>query len=155
MLIDGTVREFPETWIYVDTPFYTGIILALCMENPVYDLIIGNIKGAREPSNPDPNWKSQGECETYCVQEGAETTEKVSVFDNSSVSCLTASSDQDSCDLLQAIHTRGQLQREKVGLKSLKVSDVVNHDMSVDEMKKAQQDDPSFGTLQKTCWCRY
>ena len=88
VLIDGTVREFPEARIYVDTPFYTGTIHALCMENPVYDLIIGNIKGAREPSNPDPNWKSQVECETYCIQEEAETTEKVSVIDNSSVSCI-------------------------------------------------------------------
>ena len=26
------------------------------MENPIYDLIIGNIKGAREPNSPDPEW---------------------------------------------------------------------------------------------------
>ena len=26
------------------------------MDNPVYDLIIGNLVGAREPKNPDSNW---------------------------------------------------------------------------------------------------
>ena len=55
VLIDGTVRDFLEAWIHVDTPFYTGTIHARCMENPGFDLIIDNIKGAREPSNPDPN----------------------------------------------------------------------------------------------------
>ena len=40
LLNDGTVGEFPEARIHVDTPFYTGTIHALCMENPVYYLII-------------------------------------------------------------------------------------------------------------------
>ena len=49
-LIDGTIRTFPLADIYVDTPFFRG------MDNPVYDLIIGNLVGAREPKNPDSNW---------------------------------------------------------------------------------------------------
>ena len=51
--------------------------------------------------------------------------------------------------MLQAVQTRGQLQREKVGNNSLKVSDVVNNDMSADETKKAQQDDPSLNLYRK------
>jgi len=32
-------------------------IEALCLQEPLFDLIIGNVDKAREPVNPDPNWK--------------------------------------------------------------------------------------------------
>ena len=53
VLIDGTIRRTPVAEIYVDTPYYTGTTIAVCMKNPIYDLIIGNIKGAADP-NPSP-----------------------------------------------------------------------------------------------------
>ena len=56
ILIDGTVRKFPIAKIVVDTPFYQGQTEALCMDNPVYDIIIGNIEGARDPNDPDKKW---------------------------------------------------------------------------------------------------
>ena len=56
ILIDGTKREFPLAVVHVDTPFFTGKVEALCMDNPVYDLIIGNLVGAREPKDPDSEW---------------------------------------------------------------------------------------------------
>ena len=61
ILIDGTVREFPLVRVQVNTSFYQGEVEALCMKNPVYDLIIGNIRGARDPMNPDSKWVA---CET-------------------------------------------------------------------------------------------
>ena len=56
VLIDGTEKKFPLAVVYVDSPFYKGQVEALCIDNPVYDLIIGNVKGARQPQDPDPNW---------------------------------------------------------------------------------------------------
>lgn len=53
LLIDGTERHFPLALVDVDTPFYTGQVEALCMDNPVYDLIIGKIAGARGPGVPE------------------------------------------------------------------------------------------------------
>jgi hypothetical protein len=47
ILIDGTVRMFPVANIEVQTPYFTGTTKALCMRNPVYDIIIGNIPGAK------------------------------------------------------------------------------------------------------------
>ena len=47
VLIDGTVRRFPTAMIQVKSPFYTGEAKAMCMDAPVYDLIIGNIEGAQ------------------------------------------------------------------------------------------------------------
>ena len=42
-LIDGTVRHTPVAEVEVETPFYTGQVKVVCMENPLYDVIIGNI----------------------------------------------------------------------------------------------------------------
>ena len=46
MLIDGVIKRFPTAVIEVDTPYYRRTTKALCMENPVQELIIGNIQGA-------------------------------------------------------------------------------------------------------------
>lgn len=45
VLIDGTAKEFVTANIEIDTPFYSGTVTAVCMEHPMYDLIIGNIGG--------------------------------------------------------------------------------------------------------------
>ena len=29
------------------------------MENPAYDLIIGNVDGARDANDPNPKWKNE------------------------------------------------------------------------------------------------
>ena len=46
MTVDKTIRSAPIAEVYVDTPFYRGIVSALCLENPICELIIGNIEGA-------------------------------------------------------------------------------------------------------------
>ena len=47
----------PIAKIQVDTPYYVGEVEALCVQEPVADLIIGNITGVREADNPDPEWE--------------------------------------------------------------------------------------------------
>lgn len=59
VLIDGTVRKFPVTEICIDTPFLSGPIKALCMNKQVYDLIIENVIGARNPEDQQVKWKSK------------------------------------------------------------------------------------------------
>ena len=56
VLIDGTVRNLPVAQINVNTPFFSGSTQALCMDNPIYDLILGNITGVRAPEDPDESW---------------------------------------------------------------------------------------------------
>jgi len=48
VLIDGTVRRTPVAHVIVDTPFYRGPVKAVCMRAPLYDIIIGNIEGAKD-----------------------------------------------------------------------------------------------------------
>ena len=51
--IDGTENYFPVAKIEVDTPYYSGTTEALCIDTPLYDLVIGNISGARCPEQED------------------------------------------------------------------------------------------------------
>lgn len=48
VLIDGTVRRNPTARIDIDTPYLKGNVTAVCMTNPLYDLIIGNVPGIVE-----------------------------------------------------------------------------------------------------------
>jgi len=54
ILIDGIVCYTPVAKIYVKTPFFSGLTTAVCMKNPIYDLVIGNVPGARDVSIPQP-----------------------------------------------------------------------------------------------------
>ena len=74
-LIDGTVRKFPTAVIDVDTPYFKGRVQAICMINPLYDLIIGNIPGVRAPDNPDLTWSNSSH-RSCAVQSGPQTTKQ-------------------------------------------------------------------------------
>ena len=51
ILIDGTVRRTPVADIEIETPYYTGKVKAVCMDNPLYDVIIGNVPGVSDEDN--------------------------------------------------------------------------------------------------------
>ena len=38
------------------SPIYTETVEAMCMKDPLFDLIIGNVPGARKPNDPNPEW---------------------------------------------------------------------------------------------------
>ena len=103
VLIDGTVRKTPEAHIDVCTPFFTGPLKALCMRNPVYDLIIGNIEGVRGPDDPDPEWDKRTtevqHLEHKKVQRSYENSSNMSeelVNDSTEESKLTATVKENS-----------------------------------------------------------
>ena len=52
--IDRTLKEVPIVEIKEDTPYYTGVTQAKCLRDPLFDLIVGNIPGARKPDDPVP-----------------------------------------------------------------------------------------------------
>lgn len=56
ILLDGTVRKFPVARISIRSPYYVGECEALYAENPVYDLILGNIPETRNPNDSDLFW---------------------------------------------------------------------------------------------------
>ena len=48
-LIDETTQRYPLAVIEIDCPFFTGKTEALCMEDTLYDLVIGIIDGSKLP----------------------------------------------------------------------------------------------------------
>ena len=48
-LIDETTQRYPLAVIDVDCPFFIGETETLCMEDTLYDLVIGNIDGSKLP----------------------------------------------------------------------------------------------------------
>ena len=57
LLIDNTARKVPIVKIDVDTPYLKGQVEAQCLPDPIYDLVIGNVPGARAADDPDPSWQ--------------------------------------------------------------------------------------------------
>ena len=57
LLIDNTARKVPIAKIDVDTPYLKGQVEAQCLRDAVYDLIVGNVPGARAADDPDPSWQ--------------------------------------------------------------------------------------------------
>ena len=51
ILIDGTVSRTPVAEIEIETLYYTGKVKAVCMDNPLYDVIIGNVPGVSDEDN--------------------------------------------------------------------------------------------------------
>ena len=56
MVIDRSTLELPEAKVYLNTPYFEGEVIALCMKNPLVEVILGNIQGARDAHNPNNNW---------------------------------------------------------------------------------------------------
>ncbi|XP_075723904.1 uncharacterized protein LOC142765981 [Rhipicephalus microplus] len=52
--VDRSVMRLPEAKVKIETPFYSGTVSAFCMKDPLYDVIAGNIVGARSPDQPEP-----------------------------------------------------------------------------------------------------
>lgn len=74
-MMDGRVIQAPMVSKEVSTPFYSGKINAIALESPVYDLVIGNIDGARPADHPDPAWSPVNlDQSTLDVDIGAVTT---------------------------------------------------------------------------------
>ena len=64
MTVACTLLKAPFAKVEISTPYYSGTVEALCLRDPLYQLIIGNILGARAPDDPD---------ETWCVEAAAVT----------------------------------------------------------------------------------
>ena len=57
VMINGATFTAPVVNIMVDTPYFIGRLNALSVEKPVYDIVVGNIPGARDANDPDVNWR--------------------------------------------------------------------------------------------------
>ena len=57
MTVDRTIKWAPMAKVEVDLPFYVGNVEALCLQDPLFDLIIGKVPGARRSDVSNPEWE--------------------------------------------------------------------------------------------------
>ena len=57
LLMDGTICESPVVIKMIYTPYYSGNVRGITMPCPVYDVVAGNVEGARPADKSDPDWK--------------------------------------------------------------------------------------------------
>ena len=53
MTVESTIKRAPMAEVEVDTPFYVGTVEVLCLQDPLFDLIIRNVPGARRSDDPN------------------------------------------------------------------------------------------------------
>lgn len=56
-MADGSKITVPMAEVFIDILYLCGRHEVWCKENPVYDLIRGNVSDARLPHKPDHNWQ--------------------------------------------------------------------------------------------------
>ena len=57
IMADRSVKRYPIAIVPIQSPYFCGTVRALCPSDAVYDVIIGNIRNARDPKNPDRNFR--------------------------------------------------------------------------------------------------
>jgi len=121
ILIDGTARRAPLAKVEVDTPYYKGLVEALCLKKPIYDLILGNIPGVLD--KPD------------LVVTGREV-----------VAVALEVSEEGEAVELQAVVTRAQAKKDKTD-KPLNVASINDINVPVDTIKAMQKGDKTLQIL--------
>lgn len=138
VLIDGTVRRFPLASISVRTPYYIGTVEAMCMTNPVYDLVLGNIPGLKEAG------KTEAGCSVMKADKGSQINDEILV----SLETETDKVVTNGIEVGGTVETRSKAKERSKPFKLLRVSEGVGEGVTVQDLRKAQQEDPSL----KRCW---
>ena len=68
-MVDHTLIDVPLANVYLDSPYYKGHCKVMCVSSPVYPVIIGNVRGARQIL-PEPEWKADNQIEARARTSG-------------------------------------------------------------------------------------
>ncbi|XP_041467568.1 uncharacterized protein LOC121417899 [Lytechinus variegatus] len=128
-LIDRTIREFPVARIWVDTPYYIGQLDALVLENPLYELILGNVTGVRKHTDPDPDW-------TLELDDDDDFDAEIDI-------------DSEIPSEGGAVETRGQKAQKLKPLKPLPTAKALSLATSKADFQHAQKEDETLGKYWK------
>ena len=88
-MIKGDTFTAPVVHIMVDTPYFTGQFDALSVEKPVYDIVVGNIPGARDANGPYINWRPNVESKED-ISDGMYEVTPEEISASSDVGCVVA-----------------------------------------------------------------
>ncbi|XP_071503134.1 uncharacterized protein [Diadema antillarum] len=146
-LIDGTVRRFPVAKVAVDSPYFEGEVEAVCMPDCLTEVIIGNVEGAREPSDPNLHWVpksvvSDPDVEVITPDMGLESSKDGVQQD------VEVAVPGEVDDTGMAVQTRAQKVNDSRPSKGFTVADPVDNVRS-SEFLKEQKDDESLRPLRR------
>ena len=79
MMVERTLKKASIARINIDTPYYTGVVEALCLLDPLFDLIIGNVPGARRPDYPNPKCSTSAAVATRAQERASEGSKPLNV----------------------------------------------------------------------------
>ena len=160
ILMDGTMRRVPIALIDVCTPYFRGQVKALCMNNPIYDVVIGNVPGATLPTEGDnlgrlEDTQPQTRRDTAGLEED---TARVSLERGACghQSGETRASDEDvmrmnssSRSYGASIETRGMRRQKDRPWKPLRTANVFENVASKEEIAKEQMQDETLDKLRQ------
>jgi len=157
MLIDGIVKRYSTAMVELDTPYFIGKTKVLCMDNPVQDIIIGNILGA---SGVQPNLVNTKatvtpnkvdvtqSLHTGIPKVNRELSKAVPEPVTNSKICLNTNTSAIDVDttayMCAAVQTRAMVAKESKPPKPLKVKSVPGLDIGPEELKAKQKTDESL-----------
>ena len=170
VLIDGTVRKFPVARIHVDTPYLVGDVDALCMDKPVYPLILGNVPGAREAYQHDTGWKPGQVVQIeYAKTDHPPSNINKAISDDSNVSEWKDSGEQlmesEGMDLditviecrvndeetTAGVETRAQRAAKSKPFKLLRVMEPLAEEVTPEQLHMEQLKDPTLVKVRELC----
>ncbi|KAJ8030959.1 hypothetical protein HOLleu_27522 [Holothuria leucospilota] len=137
VLIDGTVRIFPVAWVTIDTPYLVGTVEAVCMPEPLYDLVLGNVNGVREPGGPNRNWVPANTIDKR--PDGLNKNE-----DGQKKKLVDKKEKGSELHEVTAVETRAQKIAKKKSLRPLTLSAAPIPNITTVEMKNAQREDETL-----------
>ena len=144
VLIDGTVRRTPLARISIDTIYYKGDVEAVCMRNPLYELIIGNMKGIKESAIEEivsAVETKQEECSTI-VEEQKEVDVDQQILEDNEV--------DGEREETQAVMTRRMKAEENKSMKPLNVTAEIDAATTRADVIRMQKADKSLTTVWNT-----
>ena len=153
-LIDGVVKRYPTAMVELDTPYFIGKTKVLCMDNPVQDIVIGNIPGAsgvhpnlvNTKATVTPNKVSSNQSlYTGILKANQELSKADQEPVTNSEICLSTSTIavnvDTTTDMCVAVQNRARVTRESKPLKLLIMKSVPDVDIGPEELKVKQKAD--------------
>ena len=176
ILIDGTVRWYPTAIVHIHTPFFVGDVEALCMEAPVFDIILGNVQNALplgsscNMGSPKPKVDVATETDDSGSRSDVESTQlKVDIASETDVSESRSdlgdpklkvevatgndvSIGDEATEIGMAMQTRAQCKESTKAPRALKVPLSIPN-VTPDDIRKAQKEDKTLDKLRTYAGC--
>lgn len=132
VMIDGTVRRTPVAKVHIDTQYFTGEVEAVCMRNPLYEVILGNIPGIDDKGNA---WQPRDLMSNKQISQNSDT-------DNDDCA------NESTAEQLQAVVTRRMARDENKTRKPLNVIEGIDSEVTRERFVQLQKDDETL----RSCW---